>query len=190
MLTNAEIRSIIAAIGGGFGREFDITAMRYGRVVIFVDADVDGGHIAALLLTFFFKHMRPLIQAGNLWVARAPLYRLQVGQESIYALTEAEKDAVLGKQRRGAAMRITRFKGLGEMSPAEMRATTLQPGQELDEKGKPYRSILNKYHVQITLDDTHRAAALVSRLMGNAVAPRREWIEETWLELDTEGNGL
>jgi len=189
MLTNAEIRSIIAAIGGGFGREFDISAMRYGRVVIFVDADVDGGHIAALLLTFFFKHMRPLIQAGKLWVARAPLHRIQVGKESIYTLTEAEKDALLRKYRRKSELRITRFKGLGEMSPAEMRATTLQPGQEFDEKGKPYRSILNKYHVQITLDDTHRAAALVSRLMGNAVAPRREWIEETWLELDTEGNG-
>ncbi|MBN1937108.1 MAG: hypothetical protein JW934_20790, partial [Anaerolineae bacterium] len=195
MLDSNEVKAIIAAVGAGVGADFNVEEMRYHRVVIFVDADVDGGHIAALLLTFFYRHMRPLVEAGRLYLARAPLYKLAKGNDVRYVLNDPERDAVLKEWgvKNGSvppSIRIGRFKGLGEMSAEEMAKTVLAPGQELDGDGHPHESILNAYHVQVTVDDAHRAHMLMSRLMGSAVEPRRKWLLDTWETLDVmNGNG-
>ncbi len=195
MLDSSEVQAIIAAIGAGVGADFNLEEMRYHRVVIFVDADVDGGHIASLLLTFFYRHMRPLVEAGRLYLARAPLYKLVKGDDVRYVLNDQERDAVLKEWgvKNGnvpPSIRISRFKGLGEMSAEEMAKTVLAPGIELDDEGKPHESILNPYHVQVTVDDAHRAHTLMSRLMGSAVEPRRKWLLDTWETLDImNGNG-
>jgi DNA gyrase subunit B len=161
--------------------------MRYHRVVIFVDADVDGGHISSLLLTFFYRHMRPIVEAGRLYLARAPLYKLTKGNEVHYVLNDAERDDILKQWGSSNGVRVGRFKGLGEMTADEMAKTVLAPGQEVDQEGNAHPSILNPYHVQVTVEDAHRAHTLMSRLMGRAVAPRRKWILNTWEALN--GNG-
>jgi DNA gyrase subunit B len=161
--------------------------MRYHRIVIFVDADVDGGHISSLLLTFFYRHMRPLVEAGRLYLARAPLYKLSKGSEVHYVLNDAERDHILKQWGSSNGVRVGRFKGLGEMSANEMAKTVLSPGQEQGPDGQPHTSILNPYHVQVTVEDAHRAHTLMSRLMGSTVAPRRRWILDTWEALN--GNG-
>lgn len=190
ILGNNEVQAIIAAIGAGIGPDFSLDDMRYHRVVIFVDADVDGGHISSLLLTFFFRHMRPLVEAGRLYLARAPLYKLSKGSDVRYALNDAERDAILTEWGSANGVRIGRFKGLGEMDADEMAKTVLAPGTEKDEKGETHPSILNLYHVQVTVEDAHRAHALMSRLMGSVVQPRRKWILDTWETLDVmNGNG-
>ncbi|MBN1579173.1 MAG: DNA topoisomerase IV subunit B [Anaerolineae bacterium] len=200
ILSSNEVKAIVAAVGAGLGADFNLDDMRYHRVVIFVDADVDGGHIAALLLTFFYRHMRPLVDAGRLYLARAPLYKLSRSRgskdnETHYVLNDQERDAIL--ERWGASngqlppgVRIGRFKGLGEMSADEMAKTVLSPGQEQGENGQVHESILNPYHVQVTVDDAHRAHLLMARLMGSVVEPRRKWLLDTWETLDVmNGNG-
>jgi DNA gyrase subunit B len=187
ILGNNEVKAIIAAIGAGVGSEFNLEDMRYHRVVIFVDADVDGGHISSLLLTFFYRHMRPLVEAGRLYLARAPLYKLSKGNQVQYVLNDAERDAILKQWGSANGVRVGRFKGLGEMSADEMAKTVLSPGQEEDLDGELHPSIINPYHVQVTVEDAHRAHTLMSRLMGSTVAPRRRWILDTWEVLN--GNG-
>jgi DNA gyrase subunit B len=190
ILGNNEVKAIIAAVGAGVGVEFCLEDMRYHRVVIFVDADVDGGHISSLLLTFFYRHMRPIVEAGRLYIARAPLYKLVKGSDVRYVLNDEERDAVLKEWGSANGVRIGRFKGLGEMSADEMAKTVLSPGWEEDQDGKRHPSILNPYHVQVTVEDAHRANTLMSRLMGSVVAPRRKWILDTWETLDVmNGNG-
>jgi DNA gyrase subunit B len=190
ILGNKEVKAIIAAIGAGIGPEFNLEDMRYHRVVIFVDADVDGGHISSLLLTFFYRHMQPLVEAGRLYLARAPLYKLSKGSDVRYVLNDAERDAVLKEWGSSNGVRVGRFKGLGEMSADEMAKTVLSPGVELDPDNEPHPSILNPYHVQVTVEDAHRASTLMARLMGSVVQPRRKWILDTWETLDAaNGNG-
>jgi DNA gyrase subunit B len=190
ILSSEEIKAIVAAVGAGVGSEFDVNEMRYHRIVIFVDADVDGGHISSLLLTFFYRHMRPLVEAGRLYLARAPLYKLANGKETRYVLDDRERDAVLEEWGQPNNVRIGRFKGLGEMSADEMAKTVLAPGWEEDDNGAQHPSIVNPYHVQVTVEDAHRAHTLMSRLMGRTVAPRRKWILDTWESLDgVNGNG-
>jgi DNA gyrase subunit B len=190
ILGNNEVKAIIAAVGAGIGAEFCLEDMRYHRVVIFVDADVDGGHISSLLLTFFYRHMRPIVEAGRLYIARAPLYKLVKGRDVRYVLNDEERDAVLKEWGSANGVRIGRFKGLGEMSADEMAKTVLSPGWEADQNGERHSSILNPYHVQVTVEDAHRANTLMSRLMGSVVAPRRKWILDTWETLDVmNGNG-
>jgi DNA gyrase subunit B len=190
ILGNNEVKAIIAAIGAGIGPEFNVEDMRYHRVVIFVDADVDGGHISSLLLTFFYRHMRPLVESGRLYLARAPLYKLSKGSDVRYVLNDVERDAVLEEWGSSNGVRVGRFKGLGEMSADEMAKTVLAPGTEVDSDNEPHPSILNPYHVQVTVEDAHRASTLMSRLMGSVVEPRRKWILDTWENLDlANGNG-
>jgi DNA gyrase subunit B len=184
VLSSEAIQAMIAAVGAGIGPEFNLDDMRYHRVVIFVDADVDGGHISSLLLTFFYRHMRPLVEAGRLYLARAPLYKLARGNEVRYVLNDAERDVVLAEWGKPSGVRVSRFKGLGEMSAEEMSRTVLAPGSEEDDSGGSHPSILNAYHVQVTVEDAHRAHTLMSRLMGSAVEPRRKWILDTWESLD------
>ena len=163
MLKNDEIRAIITAIGGGVGEEFNVAKVRYHHVVTMADADVDGQHITTLLLTLFFRYMRPLLDAGYVYIAQPPLYKIKKGKEARYAYTERQREE-LGKQIGEKGVIYQRFKGLGEMNPEELWETTMDPE----------RRTLK----QVTVDDAAAADALFSVLMGEAVEPRRQYIQE------------
>lgn len=165
MLSNEEIGVIISALGTGIGAEdFNLTNLRYGKVIIMTDADVDGAHIRTLLLTFFFRHMRQLIENGHLYIAQPPLYRLKKGKEEKYAFDDEEKEQTL-KQWGAKEDNVTlqRYKGLGEMNPEQLWSTTMDPE----------RRVL----LQVTIEDAATADHIFSTLMGDAVEPRRKFIE-------------
>jgi DNA gyrase subunit B/topoisomerase-4 subunit B len=127
VLSNKELQDIISALGCGFGQDFDITKLRYGRIFLLMDADSDGHHIATLLLTFFYRHLPGLIRAGCVYIAQPPLYRVDIGKEAFYAVDDADRDAILKKHSGRAKPSISRFKGLGEMMPKDLYATTMDP---------------------------------------------------------------
>ena len=162
MFQNNEIMTLISAIGAGVSEDFNIEKVRYTKIFIMVDADVDGAHIACLLLTFFFRYMRPLIEAGYLYRAQPPLYKLQKGKEIHYVFQEKEKDQLL--EHLGEGVTIQRYKGLGEMNPEQLWETTLN---------KEHRKI-----IQVTINDGAEADQTFSILMGEDVAPRKEFIQE------------
>jgi DNA gyrase subunit B len=169
ILSNEEIRTIIAAIGTGIGEDdFDVKGARYHKIIIMTDADVDGAHIRTLLLTFFFRHMRQLIEGGMIYIAQPPLFRVARGKEEHYAYNEEERDLVLQRMQTqkadGKNINIQRYKGLGEMNPEQLWKTTMDPET---------RTIL-----QVTLDDAIEADSIFSTLMGDDVEPRRKFIEE------------
>jgi DNA gyrase subunit B len=168
ILSNEEIRTIIAALGTGIGEdEFSTKSARYGKVIIMTDADVDGAHIRTLLLTFFFRHMRQLIEEGMVYIAQPPLYRIARGKEEHYAFSDDERDQVLSRMKDADGKRnvnIQRYKGLGEMNPEQLWRTTMDPET---------RTIL-----QVTLEDAVDADQVFSTLMGDEVEPRRRFIEE------------
>jgi len=163
MLKNEEIRALITAIGGGVGDEFNLAKVRYHKNVTMADADVDGQHITTLLLTLFFRYMRPLIDAGYVYIAQPPLYKIRKGKEVFYAYTEKQRED-LAKQLGDKGVTYQRYKGLGEMNADELWETTLDPE----------RRVLK----QVTIEDAAAADALFSVLMGEAVGPRRQYIEE------------
>ena len=162
---NDKLYPLIVALGAGIGEEFDIEKLRYHKVVIMSDADVDGAHIRTLLLTFFFRYMRPLIEHGYVYSAVPPLYKLKRGKTERVAYSDEQRDAVSAEMRgeSNAKVDISRFKGLGEMDPHELWETTMDP-----EKRTLRR---------ITLDDARRADEIFTILMGEQVEPRKEWIE-------------
>ena len=162
---NDKLYPLIVALGAGIGEEFDIEKLRYHKVVIMSDADVDGAHIRTLLLTFFFRYMRPLIENGYVYSAVPPLYKLKKGKTERVAYSDEERDLVSAELRgeSGAKVDISRFKGLGEMDPHELWETTMDP-----EKRTLRR---------ITLEDARRADEIFTILMGEQVEPRKEWIE-------------
>ncbi len=164
VLKNKEIKAFIAALGAGVGADFKVDERRYGRIALLTDADVDGFHIRALWYTFIFRHMRPLIEQGHLYVAEAPLYRVANGKREIYCYTEKEREAAV--KRLGKSASLQRYKGLGEMNPSQLRETTLQPGDER--------------LVRVSIEDVHRAQQYVSLLMGSKTSARKEWIMEAW----------
>jgi DNA gyrase subunit B len=166
---NAEIKSLVSAIGGGIGRDFDPTGMRYGGVCILTDADVDGSHIRTLLLTFFWRHMRGMVEAGKLFIATPPLFRLAKGKKTQYAYSDEEKDELFAKWGEGTT--IQRYKGLGEMNADQLRETVfaLQNGE-----------VLNDHLLQVVVADPHHAGRVMGTLMGKAVEPRRVWLFQTW----------
>ncbi len=171
ILSNEEIRTIIAAIGTGIGEdEFNVKNARYGKVIIMTDADVDGAHIRTLLLTFFFRHMRQLIDEGMVYIAQPPLYRVAKGKEEHYAYSDAERDELLnrlspnGREAGGRNVNVQRYKGLGEMNAEQLWKTTMDPET---------RTIL-----QVTMDDAVQADQIFSTLMGDDVEPRRDFIEK------------
>ncbi|AEF83487.1 DNA topoisomerase (ATP-hydrolyzing) subunit B [Leadbettera azotonutricia] len=168
VVTNEKLQPIIASIGAGCGVEFNVAKIRYHKIIIMADADVDGSHIRTLLLTFFYRYMTELIEKGHVYLAMPPLYKIPVGKQNFYAYDDAEKDKILGglgKEIKKEA--IQRYKGLGEMNPDQLWDTTMDPAR---------RNI-----IQIHLDDAVEAERIFSTLMGEVVAPRREFIEENAL---------
>jgi DNA gyrase subunit B len=170
VLSNEEIRTIIAAIGTGIGEdEFSTKNARYHKIIIMTDADVDGAHIRTLLLTFFYRHMRQLIEEGMIYIAQPPLYRIAKGKEEHYVYNEAERDVVIARltpngKESGKGLNIQRYKGLGEMNAEQLWKTTMDPET---------RTIL-----QVTLDDAVQADNIFATLMGDDVEPRRAFIEK------------
>jgi DNA gyrase subunit B (EC 5.99.1.3) len=172
MLANEEIKALISAIGTGIGDQFDLSRLRYGKIIILADADVDGNHIRTLLLTFFFRHMTPLIENGHVYIAQPPLYRIEVKKtkEVFYAYSDAERDEIFAKLRKRGIdpsderqVVTQRYKGLGEMNPEQLWETTLDPA----------RRIL----LQVTIEDAAEADRVFDMLMGAAVEPRRRFIQ-------------
>ena len=163
---NDKLSPLISALGGGIGEDFDIEKLRYHKIVIMSDADVDGAHIRTLLLTFFFRYMRPLIEHGFVYSAVPPLYKLSRGKQTRVAYSDEERDLVSAQMRgdSNAKIEIQRYKGLGEMNKEELWETTMDPE----------RRTLRR----ITLDDARRADEIFSVLMGEQVEPRKEWIEK------------
>ena len=163
---NDKLSPLIQALGCGIGDDFDIGKLRYHKIVIMSDADVDGAHIRTLLLTFFFRYMRPLIENGYVYSAVPPLYKLSRGKTVRVAYSDEERDAISAEMRgdnMNAKIEIQRYKGLGEMNKEELWETTMDP-----EKRTLRR---------ITLNDARRADAIFTILMGEQVEPRKEWIE-------------
>ncbi len=163
VLNNEEIRAMITAFGNGFGEDFDIEKRRYGKIIIMTDADVDGSHIRTLLLTFFYRHMQPLITGGHVYIAQPPLYLVKKGRESWYLYSDAEMDSLLAKIGR-EGINVQRYKGLGEMNPEQLWETTMNPET---------RTVL-----RVELEDAISADEIFSVLMGDKVEPRRKFIEE------------
>ena len=164
MLANNEIRSMITAFGTGIDTEFDESKLRYHKIVCMTDADVDGAHIRILLLTFFYRHMRPLIEHGHIYAAQPPLYRITRGKNIWYAYDDGELNKILSEIGRDPKPLINRYKGLGEMNPEQLWETTMDPD--------------NRMMYQVHLEDAIRADEIFSTLMGDKVDPRREFIEQ------------
>jgi DNA gyrase subunit B len=179
LLNNNEIKAIIAAIGGGVGADFHTEEMRYGGVAILVDADVDGDHIRTLLYTLFWRYMRPMIEAGRLYVAVAPLYLLRKGKQARYVYSDRERDVIL-EQWGKSGIAIQRYKGLGEMNPEQLRETVFQ----VNENG-PFNDSLRR----VTVEDVHHANQLIATLMGRSARQRRSWLLERWREEEHAENG-
>ena len=164
---NDKLQPVITALGAGIGDDFDVNKLRYHKVIIMADADVDGSHIRTLLLTFFFRFMRPLIEEGYVYSAVPPLFKLSRGKTTRLAFSEEERDKISSELRGdnpNAKIDISRFKGLGEMNPHELWETTMDPE----------RRTLRR----IELDDAVQADAIFTLLMGEKVEPRKEFIEK------------
>ncbi len=182
ILENNEIKAIISAIGAGLGADFDTTKARYGKIILMTDADVDGSHIRTLLLTFLYRHMQDLIHSGKVYIAQPPLYKIKKGKEEFYAFDEHERDDILKRLKVNGKIKtdklveemleegsikgvnISRYKGLGEMNPEQLWETTMNPET---------RTVL-----QVTLESAAAADKIFETLMGDAVEPRREFIEK------------
>ena len=164
ILENNEIRALITAIGAGVGEEFDVEEARYNKLILMSDADVDGAHIRTLLLTLLYRHMKPLLEAGYVYAAQPPLYRIRNGGETYDAMTEEERDEIVASKCDGSPDQVQRFKGLGEMNPEQLWETTMDPE--------------NRILKRINVDDAAAADRMFSVLMGDAVEPRKQFIKE------------
>ena len=164
--SNEKLLPVIAAVGCGIGEDFDASKIRYNKIIIMADADVDGSHIRTLLLTFFFRHMRPLIELGHIYIAQPPLYKVSRGKQFRYAYTEAERDAYTAELNPDGTGKvdIQRYKGLGEMDPIQLWETTMDPARRV--------------MLRVNLEDAMRADETFTILMGDKVQPRREFIEQ------------
>lgn len=164
ILSNNEIKAMITAFGAGIDQDFDASKLRYHKIVCMTDADVDGSHIRILMLTFFYRHMRPLIEQGYVYIAQPPLYKISRGKNVWYAYSDEERDAILQDIGREPKPAIQRYKGLGEMNPDQLWETTMDPE--------------NRVMLQVHLEDAIRADEIFTILMGDKVEPRREFIEQ------------
>ena len=168
ILKNTEIRNLITALGTSIGEEFDLTKLRYHRIIIMTDADVDGAHIRTLLLTLLFRYMRPVIENGFVYIAQPPLYRVYRGKKEFYVYSERERIEAINELGRGAS--IQRYKGLGEMNPVQLWDTTMDPKNRILKK--------------VTIEDAVRADELFTTLMGDQVQPRKDFIIEHAKEVE------
>jgi DNA gyrase subunit B len=162
ILQNKEVRALISALGTGIGAQFDLSGLRYHRVILLTDADIDGAHIRTLLLTFFFRYMQPLIESGHLYIAQPPLYRIQAGKAEEYAYSEEERREVL-EEFDGHNVSTQMYKGLGEMNPEQLWETTLNPE--------------NRALLRVSIEDAAAADRTFDMLMGASVPPRRRFIQ-------------
>ncbi|MBQ3941054.1 MAG: DNA topoisomerase (ATP-hydrolyzing) subunit B [Oscillospiraceae bacterium] len=161
---NDKLQPVVTALGTSIGEDFDITKLRYGKVIIMADADVDGCHIRTLLLTFFFRFMRPLIENGNVYIAQPPLFRVSKGKTHKYAFSDEERDRYIAElTANGSKVEVQRYKGLGEMDPHQLWETTMDPE--------------TRTMIRVTMEDAIKADEIFSVLMGDKVQPRREFIE-------------
>ncbi|MBQ8920904.1 MAG: DNA topoisomerase (ATP-hydrolyzing) subunit B [Oscillospiraceae bacterium] len=161
---NDKLQPVVTALGTSIGEDFDITKLRYGKVIIMADADVDGCHIRTLLLTFFFRFMRPLIENGNVYIAQPPLFRVTKGKTHKYAFSDEERDKYIAElSASGAKVEVQRYKGLGEMDPEQLWETTMDPE--------------TRTMIQVQMEDAMKADEIFSILMGDKVQPRRQFIE-------------
>ena len=168
VITNDKLQPIIASLGAGCGNEFDVSKIRYHKVIIMADADVDGSHIRTLLLTFFYRYMTELVERGHIFIAMPPLYKISYDKKSFYAYDDAEKDRILSESGKDVEkVSVQRYKGLGEMNPDQLCDTTMDPAK---------RNI-----IQVHLDDGVEAERIFTTLMGEVVGPRRAFIEENAL---------
>jgi DNA gyrase subunit B len=164
ILNNNEVKALISALGTGIGESFSIEGLRYNRIVIMTDADVDGAHIRTLLLTFFFRYMLPLIESGHLFIAQPPLYLIGHGKEKTYVYTEAEREKLIKQiMSNGGKYSLQRYKGLGEMNPEQLWDTTMNPD--------------NRTFLQVNVEDAAEADRTFDMLMGSKVPPRRRFIQ-------------
>jgi DNA gyrase subunit B len=164
ILSNAEIRAIITALGTGIGDDFDVAKARYHKIIIMTDADVDGAHIRTLLLTFFYRYMKNMIDAGYVYIAQPPLYKLERNKTIRYAYNEKQRDIVMKEFGEGAKVNVQRYKGLGEMNPEQLWETTMDPES---------RTLL-----QVNIQDAMDADSVFDTLMGDNVEPRRDFIQQ------------
>jgi DNA gyrase subunit B/topoisomerase-4 subunit B len=163
--SNKELQDIASALGCGLGKDLDLSRLRYGKVFLLMDADSDGQHISTLLLTFFYRHMRQLIQAGHVYIAQPPLYRVDVGKETYWALDDEHKDAIIRQHAKGNAKpNIMRFKGLGEMTPDDLKETTLDPKKRVA--------------LKVQIDDELETDRTINELLGKDVSARFKFIME------------
>ena len=163
-LSNNEIKAMITAFGCGYGDEFNIEKLRYHRIVCMTDADVDGAHIRILMLTFFYRYMRPLIEKGYVYIAMPPLYKVTKGKKEYYVYDDNELEKLLQEIGRDPKPEIQRYKGLGEMSSEQLWQTTMNPE--------------TRTMMQVSVEDAMAADEIMSLLMGDKVEPRKEFIEE------------
>ncbi|WP_274365077.1 DNA topoisomerase (ATP-hydrolyzing) subunit B [Paenibacillus thermotolerans] len=164
ILSNAEIRAIITALGTGIGEDFDIAKARYHKIIIMTDADVDGAHIRTLLLTFFYRYMRQIIDHGYVYIAQPPLYKIERNKVIRYAYNDKQKDQIMAEFGEGAKPNVQRYKGLGEMNPGQLWETTMDPAS---------RTLL-----QVSIQDAAHADEIFDTLMGDNVEPRRDFIQQ------------
>ena len=159
---NEKLMPIVTALGTGIGEDFDLSKLRYHKIVIMADADVDGAHIRTLLLTFFFRYMKPLVEGGYIYLAQPPLFKVTKGKKNAYAFSDEERDSLI--QEMGGQCDVQRYKGLGEMDPEQLWETTMDP---------EFRTML-----RVTVEDAQQADETFSILMGDNVEPRRDFIEK------------
>ncbi|TNK94869.1 DNA topoisomerase IV subunit B, partial [Mycoplasmopsis pullorum] len=164
VLENEEIMSLVTALGVGLGDNFNINKLRYHKIIIMTDADVDGAHIRTLLLTFFYRYFRPLIEYGFVYIAQPPLYKIQQGKRIEYAYKDAEKEQIVQSMNQNQKITISRYKGLGEMDAEQLWETTMDPE--------------TRQMLQVQIEDAYRADWAFATLMGEKVEPRREFIEK------------
>jgi DNA gyrase subunit B/topoisomerase-4 subunit B len=170
LLANKELQDIVSALGCGMAEGIDLGKLRYGKIFLMMDADADGHHIATLLLTFFFRFMRPLIDNGHVYLAQPPLYRIDIGKQTYWALDDLHKERLLKANAKGNAKpNITRFKGLGEMNPDVLAMTTLDPK--------------TRQPLRVRVSDALAADATIADLMGKDVAARFKMITENAAEI-------
>src|SRR5699024_4987246 len=163
VLESEEIRAMISAFGTGIGPEFDISKLRYGKIIIMTDADVDGAHIRTLLLTFFYRYMKQLIENGNIYIGQPPLYKVSKGRKEKYAYSDRELEEAI-EEIGGGNYSLQRYKGLGEMNPEQLWETTMDPE--------------NRVLLKATVEDAMLADEIFTTLMGDKVKPRREFIQK------------